>query len=42
VEYNQEIHRPLQGTPASNMQSMINNINFYFGATFNFNTGQTF
>lgn len=38
VEYNQEINRPLQGTPANNMRSLINNINIYFGATFNFNT----
>jgi hypothetical protein len=37
VEYNKETGKPLQGTPANNMRSLINNINLYFGATFNFN-----
>jgi hypothetical protein len=38
VEYNEETGLPLQGTPQNNMQSLINNINIYFGATFNFKT----
>ena len=40
VEYNEEIHRPLQGTPQNTMDVLINNLNFYFGATFNFNANK--
>ncbi len=39
-EYNEEVGMPLVGTPQPVVQTVINNINLYFGATFNFNTGQ--
>jgi hypothetical protein len=38
MEFNEETGLPLQGMPQNNMQSRINNINFYFSATFNFET----
>ncbi len=40
VEYNEEIGMPLQGTPHDNMRILSNNLNFYFGATFNFNSSK--
>ncbi len=40
VEYNEDLHLPLQGDPHNNMDVLINNLNFYFGATFNFNTNK--
>ena len=40
VEYNEDLHLPLQGDPHYNMDVLINNLNFYFGATFNFNTNK--
>jgi len=36
VEYNSIENAPLQGTRQNNMNSLLNSLSLYFGATFNF------